>query len=296
MKTILSTIYLTFIVSYFSQGQGLNKEINRARQNPILLGKIDKSALENDNYSDWFTKNYKAYAPDTISIKKIKNDLKLYNLKLFMGTWCGDSKREVPKLYKVLDKAEFPLEQLSTVAVSNAANLYKQSPQHEEAGHNIHRVPTLIVYQNGKEINRIVEEPVESFEKDLLKIILEKNYVSHYHVVSIVNDILRSEGVIGLKREEKKLLRDFDGKVSSLYELNTYGRILYTTNRANEAIAVFELNTKLFPQEPKTYMSLANILRASGFKEQAVKVLENAIELHPESETLNENLKIIQSN
>ena len=56
-----------------------------------------------------------------------------------------------------------------------------------------------------------------------------------------------------------------------MFELNTYGRILYSTNRKEEAITVFDLNTKLFPDQPRTYMSLANTL---GLLENVKKQLQ----------------------
>ena len=61
-----------------------------------------------------------------------------------MGTWCGDSKQDVPKLYKVLEACHFPMEKFTAIAVSKQPNIYKQRPQREEAGLNIHSVPTVI--------------------------------------------------------------------------------------------------------------------------------------------------------
>ena len=102
---------------------------------------------------------------------------------MFMGTWCGDSKRQVPKFYKILEASNFPMDQFTAVAVSREADLYKQSPQHEEEGLNIVRVPTFIFLKNGKEVNRIIEKPIETLEKDIEKIITANNYKSNYLVL-----------------------------------------------------------------------------------------------------------------
>jgi hypothetical protein len=56
----------------------------------------------------------------------------------------------------------------------------KKSPKNLEKGMNIHHVPTFILYQNGIEVNRIIETPVESLEKDLIAIIQAKKYSSNY--------------------------------------------------------------------------------------------------------------------
>ncbi|APY08912.1 hypothetical protein BWZ20_11635 [Winogradskyella sp. J14-2] len=295
MKRTVNTI-LILIFSFQLNAQNLNIEITENTDTPYLLGKIDKSGLEGDNYKSWFTKNYNDYEPNSTITEAIASELKNYGITLFMGTWCGDSKKEVPRLYKVLEACNYPMDQLTVVAVSREAGMYKQSPQHEEAGLNIHRVPTVIFYKNGKEINRIVEHPVKMLEEDIQNIITVNDYKSNYQIVATVDDILSKKGTKGLKRKQKKLLKKFKGKVSSMFELNTYGKILFNTNRIEEVIAVFELNTKLFPDEPRTYMSLANTLGFSGQKEKAIEVLQNAVELFPDNNNLKQNLEVIKSN
>ena len=106
--------------------------------------------------------------------------LKDKKITLFMGTWCGDSRREVPRLLKILDCCGFPPEQLKMIMVSNQPDMYKQSPGHEEYGRNIIRVPTLIIEGMSHELGRIIEFPVVSLEKDLLRILRSEGYVPNY--------------------------------------------------------------------------------------------------------------------
>lgn len=294
MKSYL-TILIAVALSYQINAQNLNVEITQNTESPFLLGKIDKTGLQGDNYKAWFNSNYENYKPNASIVNSMSSELKHYNITLFMGTWCGDSKKEVPRLYKVLETCNFPMNQLTVVAVSRQANMYKQSPQHEEAGLNIHRVPTIIFHKDGKEINRIVEHPVISFEEDMLNIITVNNYKHKYQIVSAVDKILKKKGNEGLKRKQKKLLKTYKDQVTSMYELNTYGKVLYSKNKIDDAIAVFKLNTVLFPDQPRTFMSLANTLGANGKKEDAIKVLEKAIVLHPEDENLKANLEVIKS-
>lgn len=295
MKQIISILAVTLFLNSSGFGQSLNKEILKNGQFN-LIGKIDKKGLEGENYSRWFRKNYERYELDSELIDQIKLNLKNYDITLFLGTWCGDSKQEVPRLYKVLEASNFPIEQLTVIALGIAPEMYKQSPQHEEAGLNIHRVPTVIFYKNGKEMNRIVEHPIDSFEKDIQKIIDENNYKSNYQIVAKIDAILNKDGVAGLVKQKSQLTKTFKGHVSSMYELNTYGRVLYSTNKTEEAISVFELNTKLFPENPRTFMSLANTLGIKGYKEKAIKTLENGLKIHPENTSLKENLEMIKSN
>jgi thiol-disulfide isomerase/thioredoxin len=296
MKLLKASLLYIFFITFQIKSQNINLEITENVTTPYLIGKIDKSGLESRSYKSWFATNYEAYKTDGKLIKAISPELKEYKISLFMGTWCGDSKKEVPRLYKVLEASNFPMEQLSVIAVSGEASLYKQSPQHEEKGLNIHRVPTVIFYKNGKEVNRIVEHPISSFEKDIFNIITKNDYKSNYQIVTTIHRILKTKGVQGLKNKEKMILNAFNGKVSSMYELNTYGRVLFSSNQKEQAIAVFELNTKLFSDQPRTYMSLANTLGAMGYKNKAVKVLEDAIILHQNNTDLKDNLIVIKTN
>jgi hypothetical protein len=81
---------------------------------------------------------------------------------------------------KMLDCCGFPRAQLKLVMVSNQPDLYKQSPQHEEAGRQIRRVPTLIIEDGAEEWGRIIELPVVSLEKDMLRILRRDGYRPNY--------------------------------------------------------------------------------------------------------------------
>lgn len=293
MKITFILIALAFVFQI--NAQTLNQEITKDGESPFLLGKIDKTGLTSDNYNTWFSKNYEDYDFDETTIKALKSILKDYQITLFMGTWCGDSKKEVPRFYKILEACNFPEDQLTVIALSSKPYMYKQSPNHEEAGLNIHRVPTIIIYKDRKEVNRIVEHPVETLEKDILNIITDNNYESNYQIVTKVHMILKEDGLNGLKKQSKRLVKAFDKKVTSMFELNTFGRILYANNKIEEAIEVFKLNTKLFPDQPRAYMSLANTLGISGNSKDAIKVMENAIKSFPDNNDLVKNLENLKS-
>ncbi len=295
MKHYITLLFLVLGISIMN-AQDLNKEIIIDDETPFLLGKINKTGLTSEGYNSWFSKNYEDYDLDEATIQELKEHLQDFQITLFMGTWCGDSKREVPRFYKILEACNFPEEQLNVIALSRKPYMYKQSPNHYEAGLNIHRVPTFIFYKDRKEVNRIVEEPVESLEKDILNIVTKNNYKSNYQIVTTIHNILKNDGLNGLQKKEKKLIKSFKGNVSSMYELNTYGRILYSTNQHDAAIAVFRLNVDLFPEEPRTYMSLANTLGVNNFQDEAIKVLEKAVNRFPENQDLKDNLKVIRTN
>jgi thiol-disulfide isomerase/thioredoxin len=158
----------------------INFEKSVSDQTPILLGRCSISAFKVEPYNSWFQKNYSAHIIDSQRIDSIKPLLRKKKIDIFLGTWCGDSKWEVPRMLKILEAAGFDTSNLGIVCVSNEFDMYKKSPQAEELGKNIQRVPTLIVYEKNKEIGRIIESPVVSLERDLLSILRKEPYIPNH--------------------------------------------------------------------------------------------------------------------
>lgn len=157
-----------------------NIEVKNSNGESMLLGHCDVSFLQQGVYKNWYQPGYDHYIPDSSAIPFLTELLKGKRIDIFLGTWCGDSRREFPRMMKILTQAGVQKQHIRLIFVSNESNSYKQSPQHEEVGKNIKRVPTLIVYDNEKEIGRVIEYPVVSLEKDLLSILMRENYVPNY--------------------------------------------------------------------------------------------------------------------
>ena len=160
--------------------QRVNMEATDKRGNLILLGKTTRERLAQPPFNDWFNNNYAGYTIDSNTANQIKPLLKNKQFLLFMGTWCGDSRREVPRMYKILDYCQVKLSRIQLINLNNSDTAYKQSPGHEERGLNILRVPTLLIYENGHEVGRVVESPVASLEKDILAIVTGQPYEHRY--------------------------------------------------------------------------------------------------------------------
>ncbi len=84
-----------------------------------------------------------------------------------MGTWCPDSRREVPRFMRILDIWKFPVSMVTFIGVDNA----KLSPVGEYDKLDIQRVPTFIIYKNNIEAGRIIENPTTSLEQDMVNIL-----------------------------------------------------------------------------------------------------------------------------
>jgi thiol-disulfide isomerase/thioredoxin len=146
--------------------------VNFSDQTTWILGYFSPGRLSQYPYSTWYTKGFDEYSPKTDAINDLldisKDDL---SIKVVMGTWCPDSRREVPRFMKVLDTWKFPASAVTFIGVDNA----KLSPVGEYNGLGIVRVPTFIIYKNKVEQGRIIENPVTSLERDLVNILRGMN-------------------------------------------------------------------------------------------------------------------------
>jgi len=142
----------------------------------MLLGPINAQGLNQEPYSLWFEENTKAYTPDMTVVEEIKPLLKSCYIKVFMGTWCEDSQREVPALMKLLNLTEFDQSQLEIIAMTHD----KDTPENYEADYEIEFIPTIMFFKDGAELNRIVEYTQETMELDLLKILKQQAYTPAY--------------------------------------------------------------------------------------------------------------------
>ncbi len=112
-----------------------------------------------------YKKNYLSYQPDTIVLDNIKISSKKVEVLTVLGTWCPDSKREVPRFIKVIDKINKNNVQLRFICVDRTKRDNKGVAESLE----VELVPTFIVYYDGQEIGRIIESPQISLEEDLLE-------------------------------------------------------------------------------------------------------------------------------
>jgi thiol-disulfide isomerase/thioredoxin len=141
-----------------------------------LTGIHTKSSFMQAPFSNWFKPRYENYQPDAAVVKELKKAMKGITVRAYMGTWCGDSKRETPHFYKLMDEVGFDLKNLTLVTVDRT----KRKPEELVSGYSIRRVPTFIFYKNGEEIGRYVEYARESLEKDILKIVTGQDYKHAY--------------------------------------------------------------------------------------------------------------------
>lgn len=262
----------------------INTEIKNASGQTILAGHASISAMQMPNYKAWYDASYNSYTVDTAAAKQLQPLLQNKSMEVFLGSWCGDSKREVPRMIRILQQTGMDTAKLSLVFVDNSTSSYKQSPQHEESGKNIHHVPTFIIYDNKKEMGRIIESPVSSLEKDLLAILQQQPYQPNYraidHWIKQVADRNRNM----TDTELQNLVAILKPLCRHYGEFNGYGYVLLAAKHTTEAINVFRLNTMIYPDNAGVFDSLAEAWETIGNKKEAIAAYEKVLQLKPGDE------------
>ena len=278
MKNLLLTFLLLIPLSLFSQKQDM------------LLGKIKKSDLMQEPYNSWFNKEYSNYESEKHILEQLKKvDTKDCSVTIFLGTWCGDTKREVPRFLKIMDEIGFPEDRIELIAVNTGDGVHKQSPTGEERGKYIFKVPTFIISRNNFEINRIVEYSVESLERDLLSILnngiessksKSKSPISSESVYSpnsrsypTIIDWLE-KGILTEKNISiRGLAEQIRFKANSASEINAAAYVLYCQNKIKEASTLCKIGYRLYPDTVNLYFC-AQVLSENGEKDEAMDMLK----------------------
>jgi hypothetical protein len=142
--------------------------INFSDQTTWVLGYFNPDRLTSEPHSSWYYKGYDDYQINTEAINKLMDINKDgLSIKIVMGTWCPDSRREVPRFMRIMDIWHFPVSEITYIGVDDG----KLSPVGEYVSLDIQRVPTFIIYKNNIESGRIIENPKTSLEQDLINIL-----------------------------------------------------------------------------------------------------------------------------
>jgi thiol-disulfide isomerase/thioredoxin len=168
VKLSVLLVMTLFPAMIFSQE--FNRRINDPKLNQeILYGYCDRNGLETGDFGEIFAQYYKLYIPDKLVIKELRLHKDGIEILIVLGTWCSDSQEQVPKFFKVLDKIRFNKSSVEMICVSRD----KEAGEVETAKFDIRKVPTFIIFRNGKEAGRIIETPYTTLEKDLLMFFTE---------------------------------------------------------------------------------------------------------------------------
>lgn len=168
MKHII--FLLSAIIFFSSCSLKKNKTIyNERTKKDILIGECNRKAFESTPFNEWFNPKFEGYQTNNSIIQKLKDSDNIKNTEVLivLGTWCGDSRRELPRFYKIIDELGFPESKVTLIAVDTK----KKSENNLLNNIEFTRIPTFIFYRNKKEIGRIVESTVKTLEEEMFYII-----------------------------------------------------------------------------------------------------------------------------
>jgi cyclophilin family peptidyl-prolyl cis-trans isomerase/HEAT repeat protein/thiol-disulfide isomerase/thioredoxin len=139
---------------------------------PLVIGALTREQIVATVPS--YGERSSEYKPDLTVLEMMKSYVRAGDrLEVYMGTWCDDSQREVPKFLRISDdlKSQFGVDLPATfIAVDRS----KQQPAALLEGKSVDKIATFIYYRDGQELGRIVERPSSLFEDDLLTIVAKQ--------------------------------------------------------------------------------------------------------------------------
>lgn len=101
--------------------------------------------------------------------------------------------------------------------------------------------------------------------------------------------LLNEKGITYIEQHIADLCRE-DGKTYDERFLNTYGHELLFGGKTSLALSLFELNVKLFPQQPAVYDALGDAYVQTGDRAKAKQNYERVLEIDPRNQRVKELL------
>ncbi|HKV13201.1 MAG TPA: thioredoxin family protein [Thermoanaerobaculia bacterium] len=133
---------------------------------PVLVGLVTRGEIEaaEPTWNDVLVES----KPDLEAARALASVPPGAEVLVFFGTWCGDSRREVPRFWRALDETGNTVPfHIRYVGVDRQ----KKQPGEMMAYNDVHYVPTFIVSRDGHEVGRIVESSPHGVERDLLALL-----------------------------------------------------------------------------------------------------------------------------
>jgi len=137
-----------------------------AQETNVIVGETTREQVE-EAVPEWAQSGAES-TPDPGASQALAAVQPGAEVTVFLGTWCSDSRREVPRLWKAIDLAgpAVPF-RIHYIAVDRK----KKEPSAPVTNNDIRYVPTFIVQREGREVGRVVEEAPNGIEKDLLSLL-----------------------------------------------------------------------------------------------------------------------------
>jgi hypothetical protein len=260
---------------------------------PMWVGTVERSHLKQSPFDKWYDSGYANYTPSPDTVAELSTSLEAVEVEVYFGTWCSDSTRDVPRLNRVLDDAGFSLDRLEMITLSDRRGEFKLSPDGKERQRLIHRTPTIVISRNGREIGRIVQNPIDSIEEDLLAIASGEPYVPRFGAEARLHEIVNSGGLGALEGRTSELADELGalGDSDSLWHYAKFD--LLFNDKPGQAEAALDVFLQLYPESARGHLLLAEAHRALGELDEALIDVRRSLEYdatNEEAKSLEEEL------
>lgn len=156
-----------FVFLFIFSGCSAPKKIAVKPNEHMEVGWTPRTVFQSPTYAAWFDTTYSNYELNAEYSTRLAGMNENVEILVVYGMWCSDSKREVPRFFKVVDGIRFPSEKITLIAVDRTMLI----PPNVKEEYGITNVPTFIVKYKGMEIGRIIESPKTSLEQDLFELL-----------------------------------------------------------------------------------------------------------------------------
>jgi len=146
-------------------GQISTSHLQSVNKESMLIGEVDKNELFKEFAV--FQESHTASIPSDSALKMLHAVKRDINIEIVFGSWCSDSKRNLPAFLKLIDQSNNPHITYRMIAVDRT----KKDKAGVTTQLSVTRVPTMVFFENHKEIGRFTEHPVQSIEEDILRIL-----------------------------------------------------------------------------------------------------------------------------
>lgn len=155
---------LSILLFMSVSGQEMNQtRMDTGRAELFLIGYCNRDGIEHGLMAEDFQFQYSAYPLVEELVSNYADQLISMDISIVFGSWCSDSREQLPRFFRILDAAGYPSERLMLLAVDHS----KTAPDIDITKLRIERVPSFIFYLDGREVGRIVETPIETLEADI---------------------------------------------------------------------------------------------------------------------------------
>jgi hypothetical protein len=161
-------IYQSSAINCYSQQNKINLNISNPKSNgDIIVGYCTLEGITDTAFLSAYRQEYDHFRSAKEVMNQIYPLLDGITVTIVMGTWCSDSREQVPRFFRLFNDLEHSFADPVIICVDRE----KKAGDLSLDGLNIVKVPTFIVYFKGTELGRIIETPKTTMDQDFLDIL-----------------------------------------------------------------------------------------------------------------------------